>query len=133
MNDPSFAHFTRRLCALLAAFGLAVTAQAQTAGVPEVQRAEQAVMQARQADADHYAPELIDMAQQALVQAQAGALSRSRRDRREAAALALRAAADADLARARSEQAKAEAGLQARRTEIAELRQRLGLDPEASR
>ncbi|KAF1686634.1 hypothetical protein B1992_06915 [Pseudoxanthomonas broegbernensis] len=130
MNDPSFAHFRRRLYALAVASVLSVTAQAQA--LPEVQRAEQAVMQAQQADADHYAPDLIGAARQALVQAQAGAASRSRTDRRQAAALAERAAADADLARVRSEQARAESALRQRQGEIAELRQRLGLDGEGA-
>ena len=99
MNDPSFAHFRRRLYALVAASGLAVTAQAQVAS-PD---------------------------RQALVQAQAGALSRSRGERRKADALARRAAADADLARVRSDRAQAEAALMQRRDEIAGLRQTLGL------
>ena len=131
MNDPSFAHFRKRLYALLAAFGLAVTAHAQ-APLPELQRAEQAVIQAQDADADHYAPDLIATARQALVQAQAAAASRSRADQRQAVAVAQRAAADADLARMRSEQAKAEADLQQRRDEIAALRQRLGMAAEAT-
>lgn len=126
MNDPSFAHFRRRLYALVAASGLAVTAQAQVAS-PDLQRAEQAVQKAQDADADHYALDLLDSARQALVQAQAGALSRSRGERRKADALARRAAADADLARVRSDRAQAEAALMQRRDEIAGLRQTLGL------
>ena len=127
MNDPSFAHFRKRLYALLAAFGLAVTAHAQ-APLPDLQRAEQAVMQAQDADADHYAPDLIDSARQALVRAQAGTLSRSRGQRREADELARQAAADADLARVRSDRAQAEAAVQQRRDEIADLRRSLGLE-----
>ena len=80
MNEPSFAHFRRRLYALVVASGLAVTAQAQVVS-PDVQKAEQAVQRAQQADADQYAPELLDQARQGLVQAQAGALSRSRKRR----------------------------------------------------
>jgi len=132
MSLPSFAYFPRRLCVLLAAFGLAVTAQAQALGQPELQRAEQAVLQAQQADADHYQPELITSARQALVQAQAQAASRSRSEQRQSLVLARRAAADADLARVRSEQAKAEAELALRRQEVAELRQRLGMDAEVA-
>jgi len=127
MNEPSFAHFRRRLYALVIASGLAVTAQAQVAS-PDVLRAQQAVQQAQDADADHYAPDLLDSARQALVQAQAGTLSRSRGERRDADELARRAAADADLARVRSDRAQAEAALQQRRDEIAGLRQSLGLE-----
>ena len=131
MSDSSFAYFRRRLCALLAASGLAVTAHAQVV-LPELQRAEQAVLQAQQADADHYAADLIATARQGLVQAQAQAASRRRADQRDAVAVALRVAADADLARLRSEQAKAEADLQLRRSDIATLRERLGLAAEAT-
>lgn len=133
MNDPSFAYFPQRLCALLLASGLAVTAHAQTAAVPELQRAEQAVVKAQRADADHYASDLLELARQTLVQAQTAALSSSRRERREAAPLALRAEADADLARVRSELAQVEAAVQARRNEVDELRQRLGLATEGAR
>ncbi|AKC87211.1 DUF4398 domain-containing protein [Pseudoxanthomonas suwonensis] len=131
MNEPSFAHFRRRLYALVVASGLAVTAQAQVAS-PDLHRAQQAVQQAQDADADHYAPELLDTARQALVRAQAGALSRSRGERREADQLARQAAADADLARVRSDRAQAEAGLLQRRDEIARLRESLGLPAEAT-
>ncbi len=131
MNEPSFAHFRRRLYALFVATGLAVTAHAQVAS-PDVQRAEEAVLQAQQADADQWAPELMDAARAGLVQAQAGAMSRSRSERREAEELARRVAVDADLARARSERAQAEAALQQRRTEVAELRQSLGLPAEGT-
>lgn len=82
MNQSSFAQFRRGLWALVAATGLAVTAQAQVVASPEVQRAQRAVQQAQDADADQYAPELLESARQRLSQAQAGAMSRSRRDRR---------------------------------------------------
>jgi hypothetical protein len=131
MNEPSFAHFHRRLYALVLASGLAVTAQAQVAS-PDLLRAQQAVQKAQAADADHYAPDLLDSAQHALIQAQAGALSRSRSERREADALARRAAADADLARVRSDRAQADAALLQRREEIAGLRQTLGLPQEGT-
>lgn len=131
MNNPSFAHFRRRLYALVVASGLAVTAQAQVAS-PDLQRAQQAVQNAQAADADQYAPDLLDAARQGLVQAQAGSLSRSRGDRREADALARRVAADADLARARSERIQAESTVQHRREEIAGLRQTLGLPAEGA-
>src|SRR5690606_8264959 len=70
MNDPSFAYFRRTLYALVCTFGLVVTAQAQTA-LPAVQQAERAVLEAQQADADHYAPDLIEAARQGLIEAQA--------------------------------------------------------------
>ena len=131
MHEPSFAHFRRCLYALAIASGLAVTAHAQVPS-PDLQRAEQAVRNAQAADADQYAPELIDAARQGLVQAQAGGQSRSRGERREADALARRVAADADLARVRSDRAQAEAALQQRREEIAGLRQALGLPAEGA-
>ncbi|MBD9369590.1 DUF4398 domain-containing protein [Xanthomonas sp. XNM01] len=126
MNLRSFAYFTRRLCALALASGLAVTAHAQVLA-PEIVRAEQALMQARDAYAGHYVPDLMEQAEDGLRQAQAGIQSRSRNDRRQAADLALRAAADAELARARSLQIQAEATLLQRQTEIADLRRQLGL------
>jgi len=131
MNDPSFAYFRKCLCALVAGFGLAVTAHAQSA-LPAVQQAERAVLEAQDAFADQYAPDLIQAAREGLVQAQALGASRSRRDQREAEALGRRVAVDADLARARSEQAKAEAGLAQRRHEIEALRQQLGLAAEGT-
>ena len=51
MINPSFAHFRRCLYALVAASGLAVTAQAQVAS-PDLLRAQQAVQNAQAADAD---------------------------------------------------------------------------------
>ena len=130
MNQSSFAQFRRCLWALVAATGLAVTAQAQVVASPEVQRAQRAVHQ--DADADQYAPELLESARQRLSQAQAGAMSRSRGDRREAEQLAREVAADADLARARSERAQAEAALAQRRAEIEGLRRSLDLPAEGA-
>ena len=127
MNPSSFAQFRRCLYALVVAIGLAVTAQAQDSTSPELQRAQQALQQAENADADQYAPDLLQVARQGLIQAQAGMMSRSRGERREAGQLARQVAADADLARVRSERARAEAALAQRRTEIAALRQSLGL------
>lgn len=127
MSPSSFAQFRRCLYALVVAIGLAVTAQAQDSASPELQRAQQALQQAENADADQYAPDLLQVARQGLIQAQAGMMSRSRGERREAGQLARQVAADADLARVRSERARAEAALQQRRTEIAALRQSLGL------
>ena len=132
MNQSSFAQFRRCLWALVAATGLAVTAQAQVVASPEVQRAQRAVQQAQDAVADQYAPDLLESARQRLIQAQAGAMSLSRGDRREAEQLAREVAADADLARARSERAQAEAALAQRQAEIAELRRSLELPAEGA-
>ena len=76
------------------------------------------------ADADQYAPELLDSARTALTRAQVAAANR--RERKLVPALALRATVDADLARARSEEAVANARLQQRRQEIGELQRTLG-------
>uniref|UniRef100_UPI00403EE8DD DUF4398 domain-containing protein n=1 Tax=Pseudoxanthomonas koreensis TaxID=266061 RepID=UPI00403EE8DD len=130
MNEPSFAQFRVCLYALALAFALPAMALAQA--LPEVQQAEQAILQAQQADADHYAPDLLEGARQTLVQAQLAAASRSRSERRQAPALAARAAVDADLARVRSEQASIETGLLQRRNEIAELNRRLGQHGEGA-
>ncbi|MFT3761095.1 MAG: DUF4398 domain-containing protein [Pseudoxanthomonas sp.] len=129
--NPSFAHFRRALHAPGAAILLAVTvagpawAQAITQA-PELQAAQRAVDRAGQADADQYAPDLIETARQTLSQAQAAVADR--RQRKQAPALALRAAAEADLARARSEAEQTDAQLRQRRGEIAGLRRKLGLE-----
>ncbi len=126
---PSFAQFHRFLCVTVGAFALlaalAAPAHAQVAASPELVAAQQAVNRADQADADQYAPELLDSARTALSQAQAAAAA-SRRERKLAPGLALRATVDADLARARSEEAVANARLQQRRQEIGELQRTLG-------
>ncbi|WMJ71470.1 DUF4398 domain-containing protein [Stenotrophomonas sp. 24(2023)] len=93
-------------------------------GALELAQARQAVDRATQADADQYAPDLLDMARQGLEQAQRAA--GDRRERKNAPALALRAAADADLARARSEEATTTAQLQLRRNEVTKLQRQLG-------
>ncbi|MDV3469699.1 DUF4398 domain-containing protein [Stenotrophomonas sp. C3(2023)] len=92
-------------------------------GAQELAQARQAVDKATQADADQYAPDLIDMARQGLEQAQRAA--QDRRERKNAPALALRAAADADLARARSEESTAAAQLQLHRNEVQQLQRQL--------
>ncbi len=124
----SFAQFGRSLCVLVGAFlllaGLSAPLQAQVAGMPELAAAQQAVNRADQADADQYAPELLNSARSALAQAQAAAATR--RDRKLAPELAARARADADLARARSNEAVADAQVQRRRQEIGELQRTLG-------
>lgn len=93
-------------------------------GALELAQARQAVDRATQADADQYAPDLLDLARQGLEQAQRAA--GDRRERKNAPSLALRAAADADLARARSEEATTTAQLQLRRNEVTQLQRQLG-------
>ena len=127
----SFAQFRRSLCVMVGAFmllaGLAAPLHAQQAAVPELAAAQQAVNRADQADADQYAPDLLNSARSALAQAQSAAATR--RDRKLAPELAARATADADLARARSNEAVANAQLQQRRQEISELQRTLGEEP----
>jgi len=124
----SFAQFRRPLCVTVGAFALlaalAMPLHAQVATSPELVAAQQAVNRADQADADQYAPELLNSARTALAQAQAAAANR--RDRKLAPDLALRAMVDADLARMRSNEAVANARLQQRRQEISELQRNLG-------
>ena len=81
--------------ALLAA--LAAPLQAQVTAMPELAAAQQAVSRADQADADQYAPELLNSARSALAQAQAAAATR--RDRKLAPQLAARATARPKLVR----------------------------------
>ncbi len=106
---------------------LAAPSHAQAVAAPELAAAQQAVNRADQADADQYAPELLNSARTALAQAQAAAASR--RDRKLAPDYAARATADADLARARSSEAVANAQLRQRRQEIDELQRALGQEP----
>ena len=126
----SFAQFRLCLCVMVGAFGLSAALSgpvlAQVAISPEIVAAQQAVNRADQADADQYAPELLATARNSLAQAQAAAANR--RDRKLAPDLALRATADADLARARSVEAVANAQLQQRQSEIAELQRTLDME-----
>ncbi len=92
-------------------------------GALELAQARQAVEKATQADADQYAPDLINLARQGLEQAQRAA--GDRRERKNTPAMALRVAADADLARVRSEEATATAQLQLRRNEVTQLQRQL--------
>jgi len=108
--------------ALAFALTLSVPALAQDAAL-ELAQARQAVDRATQADADQYAPDLINLARQGLEQAQRAA--GERRERKNVPVLALRAAADADLARARSEEATTTAQLQLRRNEVNQLQRQL--------
>lgn len=88
----------------------------------ELAAAQQAVMRADGADADQYAAPEIGAARSELGQAQA-AMADGRED--DARRLAAAAAADADLAYAKSRDALVTAELNHRRSEVAELRQRL--------
>ncbi len=108
--------------ALAFALTLSVPSFAQDAAL-ELAQARQAVDRATQADADQYAPDLINLARQGLEQAQRAA--GERRERKNVPVLALRAAADADLARARSEEATTTAQLQLRRNEVNQLQRQL--------
>nr|WP_244664134.1 DUF4398 domain-containing protein [Xanthomonas phaseoli] len=100
---------------------LSSPAAAQVA--PELTAAEQAVQRATQADADQYAPDLVNLARQELMQAQQAQLDK--RQRKQVPQIALRAAADADLAKARSEEAVITAQLEQRRKEVAQLQNTL--------
>ena len=125
--NRSFAQFHCFLCVTVGAFllccALVAPALAQAAPVLEIAAAQQAVDRADRADADQYAPALLDSARTALAQAQAAAASR--RDRKLAPELATRAQLDADLARARSEEATVTAQLQLRRNEVNQLQRQL--------
>nr|WP_031340415.1 DUF4398 domain-containing protein [Xanthomonas maliensis] len=90
---------------------------------PELTAAEQAVQRATQADADQYAPDLVNLARQELMQAQQA--QQDRRQRKQVPQIALRAAADADLAKARSDAAVVGAQLEQRRREVAQLQNTL--------
>ncbi len=117
---PSFAQF--RFLLLAAVWGLLSACASLPPPTNELAAAQQAVTRADGADADQYASADINRARAALAQAQSE-MARGRED--EARRLALAAAADADLAHARSREALALAELNRRRSEIAELRQRL--------
>jgi hypothetical protein len=118
----------RSLYVTACALAFALPAFAQVAP-PELAVAEQAVQQATQADADQYAPDLVNLARQELMQAQQAAMDRG--ERKQVPRLAARAAADADLARVRSEEAVARAQLEQRRAEVARLQS--GLAGEGDR
>jgi len=123
MNPLSFAQLRQGLYGMALVMAMSAPASAQEATL-ELAQARQAVERATQADADQYAPDLLDMARQGLEQAQRAA--GERRERKNAAPLALRAVADADLARARSEEATITSTLQLRRNEVSQLQRQLG-------
>lgn len=91
----------------------------------ELDMAQSAVLRAEAADADQYAAESLLRAKTALGQAQTALAARKNAD---AIALARLAAAEADYAHARSREAAQQGELARRRAEIAELRQRLGME-----
>ncbi|AMU97282.1 DUF4398 domain-containing protein [Xanthomonas citri] len=117
----SFAYLRRSLYGIACFMVLSSPAAAQVA--PELTAAEQAVQRATQADADQYAPDLVNLARQELMQAQQAQLDK--RQRKQVPQIALRAAADADLAKARSEEAVVTAQLEQRRKEVAQLQNTL--------
>src|SRR5512138_2586972 len=118
----SFAHFRTTLQALACGCVLALTA---CASLPpptgEINAAQQAVMRASDADAEHYAGEELARAQSLLTMAQAALAERRESEARD---LGQRAAALADVAHARSREAAVMAELEQRRAEVAGLRQR---------
>ena len=124
--QPSFAQFRTALQALACGCVLALTA---CASLPpptgEISAAQEAVPRAGNADADQYAAAERGRARNARSAAQA-ALASGRDD--EARTLSVRATALADLAHARSREASTQNELSQRRTEIADLRQRLRLE-----
>ena len=91
----------------------------------ELGAAQAAVLRAEAADADQYAPDALLRAKNALSQAQAALAARKNAD---ATGLAQLSAAEADYAHARSREASLQTELTRRRAEIAELRQRLGIE-----
>jgi len=91
----------------------------------EVEAAQAAVLRAERADADQYAAEALLRARMALTQAQALLAAKKTAD---AVAQAQLAAAEADYAHARSLDVRLASDLQQRKAEIAELRQRLGVE-----
>ncbi|WP_325052719.1 DUF4398 domain-containing protein [Pseudoxanthomonas winnipegensis] len=95
----------------------------------ELAAAQAAVQRASDADADQYAPDLIQAARDKVSQAQA--LGESRSGRKQIPLLALQAQADADLARARSAQATAQARLAQEQSEIDRLQKVLAAPPPA--
>lgn len=124
----SFAQIRLPLYVMVAALTIAALpvspAMAQSATTPELETARRAVERADQADADQYAPDRMATARQLLTQAQT---AQSSRDKKLALDLAIRAAADADVARALSLEAVANADLEHRRAEIADLQRKLGM------
>ncbi len=129
MMIRSFAQIPGLLCAACLALAAIPAAHAQEAAVAELAAAQASVQRATEADADQYAPDLIQAARDKVSQAQA--LTESRSGRKQAPQVALQAQADADLARVRSEQATAQGKLVQQQSEIDRLRKTLNL-PEGT-
>jgi len=91
----------------------------------ELAAAQQAVSRANDADAEQYAVHDLAQARQALRLAQSAMASGRNAD---ALMLARQASANADLATAHSKEAVANTELAQRRAEVADLRQRLGME-----
>jgi hypothetical protein len=91
----------------------------------DLNTAQAAILRAEGADADQYAGEALLRAKNALSQAQIAVAARKHAD---AIGLAQLASAEADYAYARSREASLQTELSRRRAEIAELRQRLGIE-----
>lgn len=118
---PSLAQIRNALYGFMIGFVMASCASLPPP-TQELSSAQEAVTRAEGADADQYASGEIAAARTALLRAQQ-AMSAGRED--DARRLALAAAADADLAYFRSREAVVNAELAQRRSEVAELRQRL--------
>jgi hypothetical protein len=91
----------------------------------EIDLAKAAVLRAETADADQYAAEALLRSRTALGQAQAALAARKTAD---AVGLARLAAAEADFAHARSRESVLQSELTLKRSEIADLRRRLGVE-----
>lgn len=102
-----------------------VLVAARTPPTHEVNTAQAAVLRAESADAHQYAADALLRAKNALAQAQAAISARKYPD---ATALAELAAAEADYAYARSREAVLQTVLAQRRSEIGQLRRRLGME-----
>ncbi len=112
--------------------GVLALALAGCASLPpptaELSAARQALNRAEGADASQYSPTALEAARSELSRAQA---AMSAGDEDEARTLALAAAADADLAYAESRAQVTQQEYRQRRSEVAELRQRLQVDDGA--
>ena len=126
--NPSFAYFPNRLLATLSLSALLLLA-AGCATVPpptgELAAAEQAVLRAGDADADQYAPEIVETARAELARAQAAMLAGENARARD---LALGAAAAAMHARELSRAQVLRNRYLQRRGEIRGLQEQLQLD-----
>ena len=122
---PGPRHFAAVAFVTLLTLSSSVVAARGPVPAQEVETAQAAVQRAERADADQYAAEALLRARMALTQAQALLAAKKTAD---AVGQARLAAAEADYAHARSLDVRLGAELQQRRAEIAELRQRLGVE-----